>query len=54
MNGDLPNHAFLRGSEFTSDSQHIVHFKSQLRGMPDIDALKIIPFIGTLKGAVFD
>ena len=33
--------------------QHIVHFKSQLGGMPDIDALKIRSFIGTLRGTAF-
>ena len=34
--------------------QHIVHFKSQPGGMPDIDALKIRSFIGTLRGTAFD
>ena len=34
--------------------QHIVHFKSQLEGMPDIDALKIGLLMGTLRGTTFD
>ena len=35
----------------SSAYQHIVHFKSQLGGMPDLDALKIKSFIGAMKGA---
>ena len=38
----------------SSAYQHIVHFQSQLWGMPDIDVLKIRSFIGTLKGTAFD
>ena len=34
--------------------QHIIHFKSQLGGKHDIDALKIRSFIGTLRGMTFD
>ena len=38
----------------SSAYQHIVHFKSQLGGLPDIDVLKIRSFIDTLKGTAFD
>ena len=38
----------------SSAYQHIVHFKSRLGGIPDIDALNIRSFIGTLKGTAFD
>ena len=38
----------------SSAYQHRVHFKSQPRGMPDIDALKIRSVIGTLKGPTLD
>lgn len=34
--------------------QHVVHFISQIGSMPDVDALKIRLFIGTLKGTAFD
>ena len=34
--------------------QHVVHFKSEIGGMPDVDALKIRLFIGNLKGKTFD
>ena len=38
----------------SSTYQHITHFKSQLGGIPDIDALKIRSFISTLRGTAFD
>ena len=38
----------------SSAYQYIVHFKSQLVGMPDIDALKIGSFISTLRGTAFN
>ena len=38
----------------SSAYQQIVHFKSQLGGMPDIDVLKIRSFIGALRGTAFD
>ena len=38
----------------SSTYQYLVHFKSQLGDMPDIDALKIRSFISTPRGTAFD
>ena len=49
---NLPTFQSYMGKK--SAYKYIVHFKSQLGAMPDIDALNIRSFVGTLKGTAFD